>query len=127
MAFYLLFLCGTAGGLLGGMGMGGGTLLIPLLTLALGVEQSVAQGVNLLSFLPMSLIALGVHAGNGLLEREGLGFLVIPALFFSAAAAALAAYLPSVLLRKGFGLFLVLLSVLPFSAALREKGEKKSL
>ena len=49
MAFLLLALCGFAGGLLGGMGMGGGTALIPLLTLA-GVPQAAAQGVNLLSF-----------------------------------------------------------------------------
>ena len=47
MAFLTLFLCGVAGGLLGGMGMGGGTALIPLLTL-FGVPQAAAQGVPLL-------------------------------------------------------------------------------
>ena len=62
MAFFLFLLCGVAGGVLGGMGMGGGTALIPLLTVFCGVEQGVAQGVNLLSFLPMSVLALTVHA-----------------------------------------------------------------
>ena len=38
MAFFLFFLCGIAGGVLGGMGMGGGTALIPLLTVLCGVE-----------------------------------------------------------------------------------------
>lgn len=117
MSFYLFLLCGFLGGLLGGMGMGGGTLLIPLLTLGLGVEQGAAQGVNLLSFLPMSLLALSVHAGNGLLEKEGLWQLILPALLFSAAGAVCAVYLPAELLRRGFGLFLILFSAVPFFSA----------
>ena len=68
MSFYLLVLCGFAGGVLGGMGMGGGTALIPLLTIFLGLPQTVAQGINLISFLPMSLLALSVHFKNGLLK-----------------------------------------------------------
>ena len=71
MSFYLFFLCGVLGGVLGGMGMGGGTALIPLLTLLLGVPQAAAQGVNLLSFFPMAALALTVHAKNGLLKKEG--------------------------------------------------------
>ena len=129
MAFYLLFLCGVAGGLFGGMGMGGGTLLIPLLTLFLGIEQGVAQGVNLLSFLPMSLIALGVHAKAGRLEKQGILWIICPALLFSALGAFAAAYLPAAALRKGFGLFLVLLSAFPFSSVLKnpDKKSKKRL
>ena len=123
MAFYLLFLCGIAGGLLGGMGMGGGTLLIPLLTLLCGVEQGVAQGVNLLSFLPMSVIALGIHAKSGRLEKRGLLFIIVPALILSGLFAFVAAYLPSAALKKGFGLFLVLLSVFPFVSALKKNRE----
>lgn len=127
MSFYLLFLCGLAGGIFGGMGMGGGTLLIPLLTLFLGVPQGAAQGVNLLSFLPMSCLALSVHAENGLLGKDGLWQLVLPALAFSVLGGLCAVYLPAKMLRKGFGLFLVLLSVFPLSAALRGRdgGGKK--
>lgn len=125
MSFYLFFLSGIAGGVLGGMGMGGGTLLIPLLTLVFGLPQGVAQGVNLLSFLPMSLLALSVHAGNGLLEKEGLWQLILPALLFSALGAVCAVFLPANLLRKGFGLFLLLLSAFPFSAALRGEENKR--
>ncbi len=127
MAFYLYFLCGIAGGLLGGMGMGGGTLLIPLLTLFLGAEQGVAQGLNLLSFLPMSAVALGVHLREGRLEKKGLVLLILPALVFSGLSALFAASIPSPLLRKGFGLFLLLLSAFPFASSLRreKRNEKK--
>ncbi len=127
MSFYLLFLCGVAGGLIGGMGMGGGTLLIPLLTLFLGVPQGAAQGVNLLSFLPMSFVALSVHAKNGLLQREGLWQFIVPALLFSALGGLCALVLPAKILRKGFGLFLILLAGFPLSAAFsgREKRKEK--
>lgn len=123
MSFYLYFLAGILGGLLGGMGMGGGTLLIPVLTLLLGVEQSAAQGVNLLAFLPMSALALGIHAKNGLLDLAGLPYIALPALLFSALGALSASLLPAAVLKRGFGLFLVFLSVFPFSEAF--KGEKK--
>ncbi len=94
--------------------MGGGTALIPLLTVALGVEQGIAQGVNLLSFLPMSALALSVHAKNGLLKKDGLLFIILPALVFSAAGALAAAMMPAALLRRIFGAFLVVLSVVQF-------------
>lgn len=113
MSFFALFAAGLLGGLFGGMGMGGGTLLIPALTLLLGVEQTAAQGINLLAFVPMSLVALRVHAREGRLRREGLSALLPAAVVFSGAGALAASFLPSVLLRKGFGLFLIFLSVFP--------------
>lgn len=122
MAFYLFFLAGIAGGLLGGMGMGGGTVLIPLLTIFCGVEQGAAQGVNLVAFLPMSVLALTVHAKNGLLEKEGLFWIIAPALLFSVLGSLLAVVLPAAVLKKGFGAFLVILSFFQFAAAFRQKS-----
>ena len=126
MSFLIFLLCGIAGGILGGMGMGGGTLLIPLLTAVCGVRQSAAQGINLLSFLPMSAVALSVHAKSGLLKKEGLAFLTVPALIFSAVASLAAAYLPDSTLKKGFGFFLIILSIFQFIAAIQMKKRLKS-
>ena len=114
MSFYVYLICGLFGGLLGGMGMGGGTALIPLLTIFAGVEQGVAQGVNLLSFLPMSAVALTIHAKAHLLRAESLPLLCIPALVFSVLFSLLAAHLPASLLRSGFGAFLVVLALVRF-------------
>lgn len=116
MAFLTLFLCGAAGGLLGGMGMGGGTALIPLLTL-FGVDQAAAQGINLLSFLLMAALALSIHAKNGLVKRDGLLFFVLPALLFSVPGALLATCLPSAALERAFGAFLIVLSLFRFRGA----------
>lgn len=91
--------------------MGGGTILIPALTIIFGVEQHVAQATNLIAFLPMALFTLSVHKKNGLLKTEGLSFIVIPAVVTSVAAGFAAALLPSEILKKLFGAFLVALSV----------------
>ena len=105
------------------MGMGGGTVLIPALTVIFGVEQHVAQATNLIAFLPMALFTLGIHKKNGLLKTEGLSIIVIPALLTSVAAGFLAALLPSEALKKLFGAFLVVLAV---RLLMQTAGRKKS-
>ena len=114
MSFYLYFLLGFLGGIPAGMGMGGGTVTIPLLVLVGGVGQKIAQSANLFAFLPMSLSALKTHADNGLLVTGGILFSILPALILSAAGAFFAASLPSAFLQKGFGAFLIGLSFLTF-------------
>ena len=119
MEFYLYLVLGFFGGIPAGMGMGGGTVTIPLLTIAGGVAQKVAQAANLFAFAPMSLPTLKMHADSGLLRTEGLLWVVIPALVFSAIGALTASFLPGDLLRKGFGLFLIGLSVFSLKTALK--------
>ena len=92
------------------MGMGGGTVTIPLLVLVGGVEQKIAQCANLFSFLPMSVFALKTHAQNGLLKTQGIAWIILPALALSALGTAVAAYLPSLTLKKAFGVFLIALA-----------------
>ena len=111
MGSIIIMLFAVCAGILGGMGMGGGTVLIPALTIFLGVEQHAAQAANLLAFLPMSLLSLKVHFGNGLVKARGAPPIIIPAVLFSAGGALLAAYTPAGLLRRMFGAFLVALAV----------------
>ena len=117
MSFYLYLILGFLGGIPAGMGMGGGTVTIPLLVLVGGVEQKIAQCANLFSFLPMSVGALKKHAENGLLKTRGIAWVIVPALVFSVLGASLAAYLPSTFLKKAFGAFLIGLSAMTFYVA----------
>jgi len=55
-------------GALGAMGMGGGGILVIYLTLALGMPQLQAQGVNLLFFLPCAAISLVVNGLRRLVD-----------------------------------------------------------
>ena len=126
MSFYVYLLLGFLGGIPAGMGMGGGTVTIPLLVLVGGVAQKVAQCANLFSFLPMSIAALKTHGENGLLKTDGVLWTILPALAVSVLGTSLAAALPAQLLRKGFGVFLIGLSAVGFYRELlgKRKAEK---
>ena len=122
MKFYFYLLLGFLGGIPAGMGMGGGTVTIPLLTLVGGVPQKLAQSANLFSFLPMSGGALKVHAQNGLLKTDGVFWVMIPALAFSVFGSLLAAAVTGGALRRAFGFFLIGLAFVTFLKLFR--GEK---
>ncbi len=111
MSFIFYLLAGFVSGLLGGMGMGGGTVLIPVFTLFFGVEQHIAQATNLIAFLPMAAFSLNVHKKKGLLKTDGVWWIVVPALLTSVAGGFVAAVLSAGILRKLFGAFLVFLAV----------------
>lgn len=102
---------GFLSGLLGGMGMGGGTVLIPVLTIFLGVGQHAAQAANLIAFIPMALFSLKMHKERGLLKTEGVLGIVIPALVTSVITAFLTSLLPGEILGKLFGVFLIVLGI----------------
>ena len=68
--FWIPLLAGAATGVLSAWGIGGGTLLLLVMTLLLGVEPRTAQGINLLYFLPTAGMGLLYHRKNGLLDRS---------------------------------------------------------
>ena len=125
MQFIVYFICGLAGGVIGGMGMGGGTLLIPLLTLLCGVEQRVAQAVNLIAFAPMAFLSLSEHKKNGLLVTDNILYLIIPAAALSFVGALLTEYIRNEQLSRAFGIFLMVLSVVQFFTAFKESDKSK--
>ena len=67
MAWPISLLAGAVTGVLSGFGIGGGTLLLIYMTAFAGVPQNLAQGVNLLYFLPTAATALPAHIKNCLL------------------------------------------------------------
>ncbi|MBO4323526.1 MAG: sulfite exporter TauE/SafE family protein [Clostridia bacterium] len=120
--FLLYFVVGVLSGIIGGMGMGGGTVLIPVLTLFFGVSQHEAQAVNLVSFIPMAAVSLFIHFKKGRIKTKGLLFIIIPAVIFSVFSSLLASQTDGDLLKKLFGGFLVLLSAFQFVSALNDKS-----
>ena len=98
-------LTGFFGGLLGGMGMGGGTLLIPMLSLFFSLSQKQAQAVNLIAFLPMAAVALAVHTKNGLVRYKTALPMLFSGVVFSVLGATLAKALANRVLKRAFGAF----------------------
>lgn len=98
---------GLIGGLTGGMGMGGGTLLIPILTLLAGFKQLEAQGINLISFIPMSIVALILHFKNKLVKFKETYLLAIVGAIVSLISALIAVNINNKALKILFALFLI--------------------
>ncbi len=113
----LYILVGLLGGLMGGMGMGGGTLLIPLAVYLLKTEQRAAQLINLVSFVPMSGAALAVHAAGGLVKMKGAWLLLVGGVAAAIAGSVLAKNVSAENLGRYFGLFLAFLGVAGFFTA----------
>ena len=104
-------LAGAVSGILGGMGMGGGVLLIPILTQLLQVEQKVAQGINLIAFLPMSIAAIIVHAKNKEIKLHRILWLILPAVLSCFLASNLAISSRDKVLKICYGIFLTLIGI----------------
>lgn len=112
MIIFLLILFGFIGGIFGGMGMGGGTMLIPLLTIFLNFSQKVSQGFNIFSFLFMAIFALIIHFKNKLVDIKSVIPIVLSGLLFSMGGALLATLVDGKILKLIFGIFLILLAVI---------------
>ena len=100
-------LCGFGAGILSAWGVGGGTLLLLVMTLFLGVEQRAAQGINLLFFLPTAASALFCHAKGGFLDTPTLKAAVPAAVLAALLGAWAATALNAELLRRPFGFYLL--------------------
>ena len=115
---------GLLSGVLGGMGMGGGTILIPLLSIFYSVGQHSAQAANLISFIPMAVIALIIHFKNKLVKFEHIFKIIIPGLIACVLGCYLARAISADLLKKFFGGFLIILAIIQIVSSLKQ--QKKS-
>ena len=111
MGWLLPLLAGTATGILSGFGIGGGTLLLIYMTTFAGVPQNLAQGVNLLYFLPAAATALPAHIKHGYIDGKTGWPAALAGLAGTALAAWLATGLDVELLRRCFGGFLLVVGL----------------
>lgn len=103
----LPFLCGLGAAVISAWGVGGGTLLLLVMTLFLGVDQRTAQGINLLFFLPTAASALVCHARGGYLDKPTLKSAVPAAVIAAGIGAWIATAVDVALLRRPFGIYLL--------------------
>jgi len=104
-------LAGAVTGVLSGFGIGGGSLLLIYMTNFAGIAQNLAQGINLLYFLPTAAASLPAHVKNGYIEKAAL----LPAVLTGLAGTAVAAWAATAvnvdLLQKCFGVYLLVIGL----------------
>lgn len=109
-----LIIIGLLSGIISGMGIGGGSILIPSLVLFNNVKQLQAQGINLVVFIPVAVIALFTHKKEGNLDTKYSKKIIIGGIVGAIAGSLLAMKIEQDNLRKYFGVFLLLIGIYEF-------------
>lgn len=107
----LSVLIGLASGIVSGMGIGGGTILIPSLVFLLGTRQHTAQSINLLVFVPTAITAICIHLKNKNIEKSIILKLIIYGSIGAVIGSYLAVNLEAEYMKKFFGIFLLIMGV----------------
>lgn len=111
MSWLFTVLASFFGAVLSALGMGGGGILLIYLTAYAGMRQQAAQGVNLLFFIPVAIVALLIHAKNHLICWRMVWPCVIVGLGGVWLGSRIALAMDPTLLGKLFGGFLLIIGV----------------
>jgi hypothetical protein len=117
---FKMIIAGFVSGLIGGMGIGGGTVLIPVLTLLFGMEQKTAQALNILYFIPTAIAAIIMHRKNNLIETKILPALIVGGVVGAIAGSVVAMRLNNAVLSKLFAVFLLIMGIKEIYNGLRK-------
>lgn len=110
-------------GVLAGLGVGSGGIFVVILRLFGGVDQLVAQSLNLVFFAASSLAALAVNVFKGRVIWRVVLAVALPGCLTAIGGAVIAHGIGGELLGKLFGGMLVVCGVISLFGARRE-GEK---
>jgi uncharacterized membrane protein YfcA len=101
-------LTGVLGGLLSGLlGIGGGTVMVPLLVLWTGRSQREAHAMSLAAIIPISVAAVLVYGGAGEVQVTDAVALTIGAVLGARVGARVLAGAPERPLKAAFGCFML--------------------
>ncbi len=105
------FIAGLLSGIIGAMGLGGGTVLLIYLAVFRGVEQLRAGGINLLFFIPIGLLAVGIYWFNKQIKWKAVGIFAAAGLVGAVGGVFLSSLIGSKWIRIAFGVLLIVLGV----------------
>ena len=114
MRILLLILFSGLSGIFAGMGMGGGTFLIPLLSLVFGFSQTICQSTNVLCFVVLASICFVIYVKNKLIDFKAMFCVGLPALAIAILASIFALKIKSDLLGILFACFIILIGIFCF-------------
>ena len=120
-------LIGIVSGVITGTGMGGGTILIALLTLINGMDQRIAQATNLVFFVPTSIVAILMNIKNKNVDIKTALTISFFGIIGAIMGAMIAMKIDVQSLKKYFGYFLVIIAIHEIYTILREYINSKKM
>jgi uncharacterized membrane protein YfcA len=95
---------GVASGILG---VGGGILLVPTMTIAFSLPQHLAQGTSLAAIIPTSVVGAVTHDRRGNVLRRAALYMALGGVAGAVVGALIALRLPREVLARAFALMLL--------------------
>ncbi len=123
----LEILTGIVSGIVSGTGMGGGTILILVLSGFMGIEQHVAQASNIVFFIPTSIVAIIVSTKQKLINYKVGTLIAITGTVGAIIGSILASKIDSQNLKKYFGIFLGLIALYEIFGYFKEYISKRNM
>jgi len=102
---------GAIAGVFSGIGMGGGTVLIVLLTIYVGLEQHIAQATNLIYFIPTAISAIIVSYREKNIDIKLARTMSIYGIIGAIIGATISINTDVQKLRRVYGIFLIIIAV----------------
>ena len=102
---------GIISGIVAALGMGGGTILILLLSLFTELKQHLIQGTNLIVFIPTSITAIYMNVKHKTIDYKLSTIFIIFGIIGAIVGSLLSFKFESQTLKKNFGIFLIFISI----------------
>ena len=118
-------LMGLVSGIVSGTGMGGGTILIFLLTFIMGIEQHIAQATNLIFFIPTSIVAIIVNLKNKNIDMPLAIIISVFGILGAIIGANISINIDVKFLKKCFGVFLAIIAINEIYSIVKEYKKTK--
>lgn len=123
----LEFFTGVISGTVSGTGMGGGTILILILSVFMGIDQHVAQGANLIFFVPTSISAIITTFKEKLINWKVGIPVAVSGIIGAIIGAKISVKMDVNRLKRYFGIFLILITIYEIYSLIKQyKISKKS-
>ena len=103
---------GIISGIVAATGMGGGTILILLLNLFANIEQHMIQGINLIFFIPTSIVSIYMNVKNKTIDYEISKTIIFFGIIGAICGSFVSFKIDNQNLKKYFGIFLILIAIL---------------
>ena len=118
---------GIISGAFSGIGMGGGTILILMLSNFMGINQHIAQATNLIFFVPTAITAIITIIKDKLINFK-LGITVaISGIIGAIIGSQISIRMEIKYLKKSFGIFLFLITIYEIYSLIKMYKSKKNI